>query len=126
MASPKQQIVRLRNQISRARSNDSERVNDAVGAGSALLTGVGIGAMRGRYADDEGEWNIKGTKIPIELLIGIGGLGLSMSRVTGDGLANAGILSVGNSALAILAARKTEVSVRKKMLEDKEEAQEGG
>jgi len=111
MASKNQQITRLRNQIKRARDSDGERINDAVEAGAALATGAAIGALRGKFADEAGEWNVKGTKIPIELVIGVGALGLSLTRITGDGMANSGILSMGTSALAILTARKTEAAV---------------
>ena len=41
----------------------------------------------------------------------VGALGLSLTRITGDGMANSGILSMGTSALAILTARKTEAAV---------------
>ena len=109
-------LAKARASLARQRMTAKQTTRSAVSAGVAVATGGLLGFARGKWAEKDEttgalEWNVPATDIPYEAAIGllVGGAGL-----LGYGGALAPhMLSAGQTALALTAARLAEERARK-------------
>jgi hypothetical protein len=99
------QISRLQSSyesVQRRAANAKKRAEEKAGEIKQTLEVVGaaagVGALRGKMEEADGSFNIPGTSIDIELVIGMGLLGASMMDLFGK--YDEDVLAVGNGIMA--------------------------
>lgn len=102
-------IATLKSKVARASKSDpvSKLMDTAeIGGGAAI-----VGALRGKFEDPNGAWNIPGTSIDIELALSMLGLGMSHAGLFPKAL-DGHVTNVANGAFAHYAGQVARNSVK--------------
>lgn len=112
--SPSKSLATLKASIKRVRENKAEITTRAISMAVGTAAGAAVGFMRGRWADEKGDFNFPKTQIAVEPVLG-GALGLA--GVFGIfGKYDEEVVTAGTTILGVYAANLTEDATRRARL----------